>query len=177
VGVAASTRARVRADVVRLAHRGLAMDEFASRVRGTLAKAVPFDGACLSTFDRATLPPTGCAVENGLPPAATLRPYELEARVPDFNAFTALAHGVQPAASLSGATGGDLDRSRRQRELRRPDGFGDELRAALVGTSGTWGAATLLRDASQPHFTRTEVGFVSSVVATPSRCSVPTRRS
>jgi hypothetical protein len=128
-------------------------------------------------FDPATLLPTGCAVENGLPPAATPRLYELEARDPDFNAFTALAHGVQPAASLSGATGGDLDRSRRQRELRRPNGFGDELRAALVGTSGTWGALTLVRDASQPHFTRTEVGFVSSVVATPSRSSVPTRRS
>ena len=52
----------------------------------------------------------------------------------------------RPAASLSEATGGDLDRSVRHRDLKRPHGFGDELRAALVGESATWGALTLLRD-------------------------------
>jgi DNA-binding CsgD family transcriptional regulator len=43
-------------------------------------------------------------------------------------------------------TGGDLDRSLRQRQLRRPNGLGDELRAALVVDSGTWGGITLLRE-------------------------------
>jgi hypothetical protein len=79
------------------------MHEFAGRVRRTLATAVPFDGACLSTVDPATLRPTGCAAENALPPAATLRLFELEAMDPDVNAFTGLARGDEPAASLSAA--------------------------------------------------------------------------
>jgi hypothetical protein len=77
VGVAAAVQARVRTDEVRLAHRGLDIEELAGRVRGALAKMVRFEGACLSTFDPATLQPTGCAVDNALPQAATLRLYEL----------------------------------------------------------------------------------------------------
>jgi hypothetical protein len=66
-----------------------------------------------------------------------IRLTEIELREPDFNKFTALARADQPTASLSGATAGDLDRSLRQRELRRPSGFADELRAVLSGTTGT----------------------------------------
>ena len=56
------------------------------------------------------------------------------------------ARTERPAASLSEATGaGELDRSLRHRELRQPNGFGDELRAALVGDAATWGGLTLLR--------------------------------
>jgi hypothetical protein len=67
-----------------------------------------------------------------------IRLTEIELREPDFNKFTALARGHEPTASLSGATAGDLDRSLRQREVRRPSGFADELRAVLPGTTGTW---------------------------------------
>jgi hypothetical protein len=122
VGAAASTRARVRADVVWLAHRGLGMHEFAGRVRRTLATAVPFDGACLSTVDPATLLPTGCAAENALPPAATLRLFELEAIDPDFNAFTALARGDEPAARATACVASRCSPSvgARRSEGRRP---------------------------------------------------------
>jgi hypothetical protein len=71
-----------------------------------------------------------------------IRLTEIELREPDVNKFAALARAHQPAASLSGATAGDLDRSLRQRELRRPSGFADELRAVLSGTTGTWGSLT-----------------------------------
>jgi DNA-binding CsgD family transcriptional regulator len=92
-----------------------------------------------------------------------IRLTEIELREPDFNKFTALARADQPTASLSGATAGDLDRSLRQRELRRPSGFADELRAVLSGTTGAWGALTLLREARSPHFTPAEVRFVASL--------------
>ena len=74
----------------------------------------------------------------------------------------------RPAASLSEATGGDLDRSVRHRELKRPNGFGDELRAALVGESATWGALTLLRASDRVPFAATDadvVGALSRYVA------------
>ena len=139
------------------------MRDFSRAVTRTLGRAVPFDGVCLLTIDPATLLPTGEIVEDGLPAAAVIRLTEIELREPDFNKFTALARTDQPTASLSGATAGDLDRSLRQRELRRPSGFADELRAVLSGTAGTWGALTLLREARSPHFTPAEVRFVASL--------------
>ena len=163
VVVAASARKRVRGDVVRLVHRNLGVQDFSRAVTRILGRAVPFDGVCLLTIDPATLLPTGEIVEDGLPAAAMIRLTEIELREPDFNKFTALARTDQPTASLSGATAGDLDRSLRQRELRRPSGFADELRAVLSGTTGTWGALTLLRGARSPHFTPAEVRFMASL--------------
>ena len=52
-----------------------------------------------------------------------------------------------------------------ERELRRPSGFGDELRAVLAGPTGTWGTLTLLREAGRPDFTTAEVGFVATVTS------------
>jgi len=70
---------------------------------------------------------------------------EIELRGDDVNNFRALVRSGRIAASLSQATQGDLDRSVRHRELRRPNGFGDELRAVLSDGHGEWGALTLLR--------------------------------
>src|SRR6185503_10221249 len=51
---------------------------------------------------------------------------------------------MDPASALSQATGGRLDRSLRQRELRAPHGFDDELRVALGVGSTTWGGLVLM---------------------------------
>ena len=139
------------------------MPELLRTLTRVLHRAVPFDGICLLTIDPATLLPTGEVAENGLPAAARPRLTEIELREPDFNKFTALARARRPAASLSEATASDLDQSLRQRELRRPSGFEDELRAVLAGATGTWGALTLLREAKRPHFTAAEVRFVASL--------------
>ena len=166
MGAAAAIRAGVRADVVRIVHRGFDLPEVVRTVGRTLHRAVPFDGMCLLTVDPATLLPTGEIVENGLPPSARMRMTEIEIGEPDFNKFTDLARVAVPAASLSAATGGRLDRSRRHREVRRPNGFADELRAVLTGPTGSWGSMTLLREARRPHFTDTDVKFVASLADT-----------
>lgn len=165
VGVAAATRARVRDDIVRIVHRGLALPDLARTVSGSLSRAVPFDGTCLLTVDPATLLPIGEIVENGLPPTAMPRLTEIELGEPDVNKFTALARAPVPAASLSEATGGDLDRSLRHCEIRRPSGFADELRAVLTDATGSWGGLTLLRETKRPNFTRTDVRFVASLAS------------
>jgi DNA-binding CsgD family transcriptional regulator len=159
-----ATRERVRNDIVRLVHRSIGVQEFSRAVTHTLARAVPFDGTCLLTMDPATLLPTGEIIENGLPAAATIRLTQIELREPDVNKFAALARSRRPAASLSDVTAGDLDRSLRHRELRRPNGFEDELRAVLPSATGIWGALTLLREAKRPHFTPADVSFVASLV-------------
>ena len=84
-------------------------------------------------------------------------------REPDFNKWTQLAGSEHPAASLSAVTAGDLDRSLRQREIRRPGGFADELRAVLTSGTGAWGALTVFREARSPHFSPADVQFVSSM--------------
>ncbi|HKE73685.1 MAG TPA: helix-turn-helix transcriptional regulator [Acidimicrobiales bacterium] len=158
-------RARARSDVVRAVHRGLGLEALTRSFVGALRRVVPFEGTCLLTVDPTTLLPTGEIVDNGLPPTARIRLTEIELREPDFNKFTALARADVPAASLSGATGGQLDRSARQRDVRRPYGFGDELRCMLRGPTGTWGSLTLLREAGRPAFTPVEVRFVASLAA------------
>jgi hypothetical protein len=154
---------QVRGHIVRLAHRGLGVRDYSLAAARALRPAVPFDGVCVLTIDPATLLPTGEVVENGLPAWAQVRLTEIELGEPDYNKFAALARAEGPAASLSGATGGRLDRSPRQRELRRPSGFEDELRAVLVDDGQAWGALTLLRERGRPHFSEREVGRVSSL--------------
>lgn len=160
---AVEAQARVRDDIVRLVHQGLPVPEFSRAVGEALARAVPAEGSCLMTMDPATMLPTAEYVENGLPAAEMLRLVEIEVREPDFNKWVQLANADRRAASLSDVTGGDLDRSLRQREIRRPNGFSDELRVVLGGSTGTWGALTVFREAKRPFFSSAEVRFVSSL--------------
>src|SRR3954452_23383189 len=139
VATAVAVRKRVRTDLTRLVHRRLGVQEFSRAATRTLERAVPFDGTCVLTFDPATLLPTGEFVENGLPVETMARLIDIELREPDFNKFGSLAAAPSHAASLSDATAGELEQSRRQRKLRGPSGFGDELRAVFsddLGTSG-----------------------------------------
>jgi DNA-binding CsgD family transcriptional regulator len=161
----AAARKRARNDLATLVHRDLAVPDYTHALARVLSRAVPFDGVCMLTVDPATLLPTGEVVENGLPADAMPRLTDIELGEEDFNKFTALARAATPAASLSAATEGVLDRSTRQRELRRPSGFEDELRVALPSPTGTWGALTLLRERRRPHFTTAEVHFVASLAA------------
>jgi DNA-binding CsgD family transcriptional regulator len=161
--MAAASPERVRGDLERLVHRGADVREFSVGAARILARAVPFDGFCVLTLDPATLLPTGEVVENGLPQAAMARMADIEIQGGDLNSFAALARSSGPAASLSEATDGDLDRSLRHRELRRPNGFGDELRAVLATDASAWGGLTLLRAADRNDFTEADVSLVASV--------------
>jgi hypothetical protein len=138
---AVAARARVRDDILRLVHRGLPVPEFSRAVGDALGRVVPAEGTCLMTMDPATMLPTAEFVENGLPAAEMLRLVEIEVREPDYNKWVQLAQDGRPAGSLSDATAGDLDRSLRQREIRRPGGFSDELRGGPRRQHGELGGA------------------------------------
>lgn len=153
----------MRNEIAELSERGLAIGDFARTAARRLRRGVAFNGYCLMTMDPATLLPTGHVIENGLPDDTTPRLAEIEAQEPDFNKFAELARNRRPAASLSAATGGDLALSRRHRELRGPNGLEDELRAALVGESGTWGGMVLMREEGAPHFTASDAKLLAAV--------------
>jgi DNA-binding CsgD family transcriptional regulator len=159
----ATVRERAYRDIQDLVPRGLGARDFTEAALRSLRRAVHFDGTCLLTTDPATQLPTSEFVERGLPPCTRARLTEIEFRERDFNKFTALARDPRPAASLSQVTGGALERSLRQRELRGPSGFADELRVALRDQTGVWGALTLLRSAGRAHFSPAEVRLLGSL--------------
>ena len=142
-GTSAPSIASLREDLLWLSETSEDVRSYSYDAVRVLRSAVPSDGFCVLTLDPATMLPTGEVIENGLPPEAMARMAEIEVGEQDFNKFPALARAPRPAATLSDATGGDLDRSLRHRELRRPSGLGDELRAALVAESVAWGGLTL----------------------------------
>jgi len=160
----ATSPGRLRAELVRLVHRGADVRDFALEAARILARAVPFEGVCVGTMDPATLLPTGVVVHDlVLPAAAYTRLAEIEFRGEDFNTIHSLALSDCHVATLSGATGGVLDRSERHRDVRGPHGFGDELRAALVDGRATWGALSLMRGAQSAPFSPAETGLVAAV--------------
>jgi DNA-binding CsgD family transcriptional regulator len=152
---------RIRGDIIGLSHRGFGVRDFSLSAARILRRAIPFDGVCVVTMDPATLLLTGHVIENGLPEEVAPRLAEIEVLEPDFNKFTGLAGASSPAATLSQATGGDLDRSVRHRELRRPHGFADELRAAFTSDSGTWGGIVLMRETGRSSFTAADAKLVA----------------
>ncbi len=156
---------RVRADLAELAQRGFDPSEFAVRTSSILARALAFDGLCMLTMDPASGIATSAYIENGLSGPEADRIAEIEYAETDVNKFGALAESGRLAASLSAATDGKLERSRRHRELRAPNGLGDELRAVLVSDSVSWGGLTLGRSADREPFAYDEVELMASVSA------------
>ena len=154
---------RLREDLILLAHRGHDVSAFSQAAARILRRAVPFDGFCMLTLDPATLLPTGEVVQNGLPTDTRPRMAEIEIAGNDFNKFPALARSTRRAATLSQATDGKLDRSLRHRDLRGPNGFGDELRVGLIGDSATWGGLTLLREQGSPDFAPAETRLLADL--------------
>ncbi|MFD0473854.1 LuxR C-terminal-related transcriptional regulator [Nonomuraea thailandensis] len=158
-----AVRERVRDDIGRLVHRGMSVECYWRAVSDALAGCVPSEGSCLMTMDPATMLPTAEFVENGLSADAFSRLVEIELREPDYTKWVDLAREGTAAASLSEATAGDLDLSRRQREVRRPEGYADELRVVLSSSTGTWGALTVFRETDRPYFSVPEVRLLSSL--------------
>ncbi|WP_329059135.1 helix-turn-helix transcriptional regulator [Amycolatopsis sp. NBC_01480] len=153
----------LRDTVSRLVHRGLGVEDYWRAVSEALGGVVPSEGTCLMTMDPATMLPTAEFVENGMPADAISRLVEIELREPDYSKWTDLARAGRAAASLSDVTAGDLDLSRRHREVRRPEGFSDELRVVLSSSTGTWGALTVFREKDRPYFSPAEVRLVTSL--------------
>ncbi|HEY6569011.1 MAG TPA: LuxR C-terminal-related transcriptional regulator [Candidatus Limnocylindrales bacterium] len=131
---------------VRLLHRELQLDAFLEAADRALAAVVPFDSSCWLSLDPATLLPTSHFTRH----VAADHLMELAANEyleDDVNKFADLALADRPAATLSGTTGGDLQRSARFVRLLAPYGYGDgdELRATFLDGDAVWGCVALHR--------------------------------
>ncbi|WP_232667000.1 LuxR C-terminal-related transcriptional regulator [Pseudonocardia sp. TRM90224] len=149
-------------DIVRACHSGLDPDRLRHTVLRSLRRVMTIDAAFFATADPETLLFTGGHAEDPLG-TATARFLHNETGGADVNTFTALAKAATHVASLDGATRHDRPTSERYREIMRPLGLGDELRAALVAGSDCWGYLCLHREDVEHGFTRAEVDVVARI--------------
>jgi DNA-binding CsgD family transcriptional regulator len=151
-----------RADALAgLCRAGLDPVALRERVLARLRSAVPFDAAFWSTVDPVTLLFT--APHQDALPAETV-PYFVENELDggDVNPFVVLARDPAGVRTLAHATGGELEASARYRDVFRPLGLGDELRAVLRAGGVCWGCLCLHREAGAP-FSPAEAAFVARI--------------
>ena len=77
----------------------------------------------------------------------------------DVNKFARLAREPAGADTLAHVTAGDMDASARHRDIFRPLGLGDELRAVLRCGGACWGCLCLHREAGAA-FSEDEVAYI-----------------
>jgi DNA-binding CsgD family transcriptional regulator len=168
----ALTLQRVRRDIEVLADAGLDTATFLGEVYDSLQRAVPSTAGCVATVDPATKLATG-AFKFG----------ELAGRDDSDELWALLEYGdVEPtsyvelsrsrvtAVGMQVHTGGDIQRSRRGRELVQSSlGCTDELRVLAFAGGQVWGGMALFRDDPVGPYTGEDVAFVSSLSASLAR--------
>lgn len=147
--------ARAELDVVRLCHSGLDTPGVRQDVLRALRRAVPSDATFFATVDPETLLFTGAWSDSPLDTAARLF-LDNEFGHDDVNKFASLATSARPVATLDAATRCDRSTSPRYRDIMRPLGLGDELRAALVAGGHCWGYLCMHREDCGLGFTSEE---------------------
>ena len=149
-------------NLIRCCHSGLGVDVLQLRVVSLLRRLISFEAAFFATADPQTLLFTSVYAEDPLGPAAQLL-LDNEFGAGDVNRFASLVTSATIAASLDQATGGDRWSSRRFRDIMRPLGLGDELRAALVVGGRCWGYLCLHRADHPLGFTEPELRLIGRV--------------
>ena len=150
----------IRREIIRLCHAGLDSHTLGVETIKQLRKVIPIDVSFFATADPATLLYTG-AVQDEILGHVTPQFLENEFLRDDVNKFMWLARNTPPVGGLVQATGQDLERSPRSREILTPLGLGDELRAALITGGACWGFMCLHRDRTSPPFTIGEAAFLA----------------
>ena len=159
--MAAQSRAeRAERAVIRACHRGLDVSALRDALLTSLRSVMPVDAAFVATADPETLLFTGAYAEAPLDTAtAAFLDNEFGAR--DVNRFASLATSRRHVAWLDDATGHDRFASSRYRDIMRPLGLGDELRAALVVDRRCWGYLCLHRQDGRLGFTLEEAATIA----------------
>jgi DNA-binding CsgD family transcriptional regulator len=151
-------RADAIADLCRAGHAPAALrDGVLARLRAT----VPFDAAFWTTLDPVTLLFTAPHQED-IPPETAPYLVDNEFLGDDVMPFVALARDRTGVRTLAQVTGGQLEASARYRDVFRPLGLGDELRAVLRVGGVSWGCLCLHREAGTA-FSEAEAAFVRRI--------------
>jgi DNA-binding CsgD family transcriptional regulator len=153
---------RAESALVRACAGGLDVSGLRDEVLRSIRALMPVDAAFFATADPATLLFTSAYAEEPLA-AASVDFLDNEFGGADVNRFSSLARSSRPVASLDGATGFDRWSSPRYREIMRPLGLGDELRAALLVGGACWGYLCLHREGAEHGFSTDEAVLLNRV--------------
>jgi DNA-binding CsgD family transcriptional regulator len=145
--------------VLRVCRSGLDVTDLQRGVLTALRAAMPIDAAFFATADPETLLFTGAHSEDPLA-AMTAQFMDNELGGADVNTFAGLALAPGHVASLDTATRSEWMASARYRDIMRPVGLGDELRAALVVGGHCWGYLCLHREDGDLGFTAAEAELI-----------------
>ncbi|WP_054023478.1 helix-turn-helix transcriptional regulator [Bacillus sp. FJAT-28004] len=156
------TTDEVKQQLNKLSDAPISLQRYRQSALSLIKEAVPYAGACCTSVDPMTLLSTGATTEEAVE-AIHQQLFEYEYLHEDYNSYERLAQSTIPAAALSEATDGQMDRSGRYREVLMPAGFGDEMRAALLSDGVCWGYLTLFRKAGEPFFIEEEILFITSI--------------
>jgi DNA-binding CsgD family transcriptional regulator len=160
---------RRRDEVLGPAVRAGSVNEVFERASDRLRRIVPYDAAVWMATDPATNLPTAPARAENLGHVCRgdtnswMPVWELEFYVADVNLYRDLARADTPAAALRLSTDDRPARSARYRELLRPSGFEDELRAVLRVDGSAWASVGLYRKPGRPVFNAAEAALVAGL--------------
>jgi DNA-binding CsgD family transcriptional regulator len=145
--------------MLRVCRSGLDITELQRQVLSTLRTAITIDAAYFATADPESLLITGAVSED---PLIALAPLFLDNELTgrDVNGFNELVRTPGHVRSLDTATRSEWTASPRYRDIMRPNGLGDELRAALVVGGHCWGYMCLHRLDGGLGFTDTDADLL-----------------
>ena len=159
--------------LARVGHSGLDLETFRVRTLDAI-RVVTFDAAFWTIADPATLLFTR-GVPDEIPPETVSAFLQNEFMIDDVNQFAAVAADPRGMHTMHAATGGDMSKSSRFREILEPLGLGDELRMAFADKTGVWGFVCIHREVGAPPFSEPESAFLnrlSPIVAGGIRTSI-----
>jgi DNA-binding CsgD family transcriptional regulator len=145
--------------VLRVCRSSLDVAELQRQVLAALRRVMTVDAAFFATADPETLLFTGAHSED---PLIAMTPLFLDNELSghDVNTFPELVRAPGHVRSLDTATRSAWGESPRYRDIMRPAGLGDELRAALVVGGHCWGYLCLHREDGALGFTAAEADAV-----------------
>ena len=164
--MAIATTERDVAQFVDACDRGLDETSMFAETSRRLRKLVPFDGAAWFATDPATVLAVNPVRIENVEEGHCSTYWERECNVEDTMLFRDLARSENNVQTLHQTTGNNPGRSARFREFLAPQGYRDELRAALRVGESTWGVIDLFREQHRPAFTSDEVALVRALVPT-----------
>lgn len=131
------------------------------RLSEDLHELIPHDGAVWFGVDPSTLLAASPMRVEAQDHSSCDAFWHHEFHVADTAQFVDLARSPEPAASLHLSLDGEVIRSARYRGLLRPQGYEDELRAALRTGTNTWGIVGLLRERGRATFEPDDVSLMN----------------
>lgn len=145
------------------AARGTSAAELRTAIISPLQRLMSVGPVFVAAADPTTWMFTGGA-NDGISAEATQRFMANEIGAADVVTFGSLARARKPVQSLYAAAGSQPESSARWRDVLEPQGWGDELRAALRDRSGVWGFLCLHRFAGDRPFDAQDVARLSEVL-------------